>query len=83
MIDNSAMATMKYKDMFMMSPNSKNVKIMKKKKEAQKKKELHNNSKMMRSGSMSAMFHNNSITDSNSKKSMTRQKTSGALRTIP
>lgn len=74
---------MMYKD-FVMSPNTKNNKIMKKKKEAIKNKTHHGNSKMMRSGSMSNMFHNNSITDSASKKkSMTRQKTSSVLKTIP
>lgn len=81
--DTSAMATMKYKDMFVMSPNSKNNKLMKKKKEAQKKKDQLGSSKMMKSGSTSAMFHNNSISDSYSKKSLTRQKTSGVLKTIP
>jgi hypothetical protein len=81
--ENPAMATMMYKD-FVMSPSTKNNKILKKKKEAHKKKDMHGNSKMMRSGSMSNMFQNNSITDSASKKkSMSRQKTSGALKTIP
>ena len=37
---------------------------------------------MMRSGSTSAMFQN-SISDSNSKKKMSRQKTSSVLKTIP
>lgn len=80
--DNSSMATMKYKNLFIMSPNSKSNKMMKKKKEAHKKKHGHS-SKVMRSGSMSSMFHNNSITDSGSKKSMKRQKTSGALKKLP
>jgi hypothetical protein len=48
---------MKYKDMFI-SPNSKNNKIMKKKKEAVKKKDC---SKIIRSGSVSTMFHNNAL----------------------
>jgi len=82
--ENSAMATMMYKDMFVMSPNSKCNKMMKKKKEAHKKKDQHGNSKMMKSGSMSKLFYNNSISDSASKKkSMTRQKTSSVLKTIP
>lgn len=68
--------------MFVLSPNSKNNKIMKKKKELHKKKEGHT-SKMMKSGSMSNMFQNTSITDSNSKKTLSRQKTSGVLQTIP
>jgi hypothetical protein len=80
----SSMATMMYKDMFVLSPNSNNNKIMKKKKEANKKKDNLGNSKMMRSGSTSQMFQNNSISDSASKKqSMSRQKTSGVLKTIP
>jgi hypothetical protein len=51
---------MKYKDMFIVSPNSKNNKIMKKKKEAVKKKDSAN-SKIIRSGSVSTMFHNNAL----------------------
>lgn len=83
-MDSSSLATMKYKEM-MVSPNAKNIKIMKKKKEALKKnKENFANSKMMRSGSVSTMFQNHSITDSATKnKSLTRQKTSGVLKTIP
>lgn len=38
---------------------------------------------MMKSGSMSRIHHNNSISDSNSKKSMTRQKTNSMLQTLP
>lgn len=59
-IDNSSLATMKYKEMLVLSPNSKNSKIMKKKKEAVKKKDF-GNSKIMRSGSVSTMFQNNNI----------------------
>jgi len=76
--DNSSMATMKYREMFVLSPTTKNNKIVKK---SHKKKD--NSSKMMKSGSVSNMFHNNSITDSNSKKTMTRQKTSSMLKKIP
>jgi len=72
------MATMKYREMFVLSPTTKNTKIVKK---THKKKDQ--SSKMMKSGSMSHMFHNNSITDSNSKKTMTRQKTSSVLKKIP
>lgn len=82
--ENASMATMMYKDMFVLSPNTNNNKIMKKKKEATKKKDNLGNSKMMRSGSTSHMFQNNSISDSTSKKkSLSRQKTSGVLKTIP
>jgi hypothetical protein len=59
-IDQSSCATMKHKDMFIVSPNNKNNKIMKKKKEAVKKNSS-SNSKIIRSGSASTMFHNNAL----------------------
>ena len=80
-----SMATMMYKNFVMSPSNAKsNDKIMKKKKEAHKSKGNHGNSKMMKSGSMSNIYQNNSISDSASKKkSLTRQKTSGALKNMP
>ena len=84
------MATMKYKDMFLLSPKSnhkdqkfdKIIWMRNYKKESGKKKDNLGNSNMMRSGSTSAMFQN-SISESTSKKKLSRQKTSSVLKTIP
>lgn len=78
--DNSIMATMKYKDMFVVCPNAQ-THVMKRKKEALKK-DGNGYSKMVKSGSMSAMHCNQSISDSNSKKQMARQNTSSALNKV-
>ena len=65
----------KYRDNYVTSPSSKH-KLVKKKEHSKKK----DSSKIMRSGSVSAMFH--SSVQESSKKSLPRKK-SGLLKTIP